>query len=204
MAKKKQTILKAATVLFAEKGYTETSIAELARLTDSAEGTIFYHFKTKAHLFIAVLADIKEGIISEFDSYMGTCEFKTGIEMMEKVISFFLYLAGKHEEWFLLLQRQRPYEVARENEECRLHLATLYNTLLDLFEDAILRGREDGSIADVPSHKTALLIFSMINGLIWLKFNDLYDAASLYQELLVSCRRMLIQQPIKNAGVASC
>ncbi len=204
MAKKKRSILKAATVLFAEKGYTETSIAELARLTDSAEGTIFYHFKTKADLFVAILADIKEGILSEFDTYMSTCRFENGIEMMEKVISFFLFLAGQHEEWFLLLQRHHPYEVARKNEECRRHLATLYNTLLDLFEDAILRGRKDGSIADLPPKKTALLIFSMVNGLIWLKSNDLYDAGSLYQELLASCRRMLIPQPTKNNGVSSC
>jgi AcrR family transcriptional regulator len=204
MSKKKWAILKVATVLFAEKGYTETSVAELAKLTDSAEGTIFYHFKTKADLFVAILADIKEGILNEFDTYMGNCKFENGIEMMEKVISFFLYLAGHHEEWFLLLQRHHPYEVARENDECRLHLATLYNTLLDLFEGAILKGREDGSISDVPPKKTALLIFSMVNGLIWLKFNDLYDAASLYQELLASCRRMLISQPIKDTGVSSC
>ena len=192
MVGKKQAILKVATALFAEKGYKETSIAQLARLTDSAEGTIFYHFKTKSDLFVAILADVKEGIISEFEQYMGSRRFDTGMEMMENVISFFLYLAGKHEEWFLLLQRQHPYEVARENETCREYLATLYNTLLDLFEDAILRGQEDGSMSDVPAKKTALLIFSMVNGLIWLKFNDLYDASSLYSELLASCRRMLL------------
>jgi AcrR family transcriptional regulator len=192
MAGKKQAILKVATALFAEKGYTETSIAELARLTNSAEGTIFYHFKTKAGLFIAILADVKEGILKEFENYIGTCRSMSGIEMMEQVISFFLYLAGQNEEWFLLLQRHHPYEVARENDECREHLATLYNTLLDLFEGAILRGQEDGSITEVPPKKTALLIFSMVNGLIWLKFNNLYDAAALYKELLAACRRMLV------------
>lgn len=192
MAKKKRVILETATALFAEKGYTETSIAELARLTHSAEGTIFYHFKTKAELFIAILADVKEGILSEFDRYMETCHVESGIELMEKVVSFFLFLAGRHEEWFLLLQRHRPYEVARENEICRDHLATLYNTLLDLFEGAILRGQEDGSIGDVPAKKTALLIFSMVNGLIWLRSNDLYDAATLYPELFASCKRMLL------------
>jgi len=191
MAKKKLAILRTATALFAEKGYTETSVAEVARITESAEGTIFYHFKTKADLFVAILADIKEGILKEFEKYISTCRSTSGIEMMEQVISFFLYLAGQHEEWFLLLHRHHPYEVARENEECREHLATLYNTLLDLFEGAILRGQEDGSIVDLPSKKTALLIFSMVNGVVWLKINDVYDAAALYQELLASCRRML-------------
>jgi len=191
MATKKRVILETATAIFAEKGYTETSIAELARLTGSAEGTIFYHFNTKAELFVAILADVKEGILREFDQYMESCRVESGIELMEKVISFLLFLAGRHEEWFLLLHRHRPYEVARENDICREHLATLYNTLLDLFEGAILRGQEDGTIAAVPPKKTALLIFSMINGLIWLKLNDVYDAATLYPELLVSCRKIL-------------
>jgi len=47
MTVKKQRILEAATVLFAEKGFKDTSIAELAGITDTAQGTIFYHFKNK-------------------------------------------------------------------------------------------------------------------------------------------------------------
>ena len=191
MATKRQAIVEAATILFAERGYRETAVAELARLTGAAEGTVFYHFNTKADLFLAVLAHVKEGILSEFDQYMGESRFSTGMEMMEKVISFFLYLAGHHEPWFMLLQRHHPYEAARENEDCRNHLAVLYNTLLDLFEGAIVRGQQDGSIAAAASRKTALLVFSMVHGLVWLKFNDLYDAAVLYEELLASCRRML-------------
>lgn len=192
MSKKKRAILRAATILFAQKGYKETSVAELARVTEAAEGTIFYHFKSKSDLFIAILESVKEGITREFDHYMGMSDFDNGLEMMEKVIAFLLYLAGHYEEWFLLLQRRYPYEMARENETCRDHLATIYNTLLDLFEGAIIRGQEDGSIAaDLPSRKTALLLFSMVNGLIWLNFNELYDASTLYEELLVSCRRVL-------------
>jgi AcrR family transcriptional regulator len=193
MAKKKLAIIKVATILFAQKGYAETTVAELARLTQVAEGTIFYHFKTKSELFIAILEDVKAGITNEFDKYMESVQYCSGLEMMEKVVAFFLYLAGRHEEWFLLLQRHYPYELARENNACRSHLTTIYNTLLNLFEGAILRGQEDGSIAiQLSSHKTALILFSMINGLIWLNFNNLYDAATLYEELLGSCRKVLI------------
>ena len=192
MAKKKQAILNAATILFAQKGYTKTSVAELARITNSAEGTLFYHFKTKSDLFIAIIENVRVGITHEFDQYMGMVRFDCGLEMMEKVIAFLLYLADDHEEWFLLLQRHYPYEIAYENEVCRDHLATIYSTLLDFFESAIIRGQKDGSIATgLPTHKTALLIFSMVNGLIWLNLNGLYDTSTLYEELLVSCRRVL-------------
>ena len=64
MAKKREIILKTATILFAEKGFNETAISELAQMTNSAEGTIYYHFKTKTELFLATLEGVKEGIFS--------------------------------------------------------------------------------------------------------------------------------------------
>lgn len=191
MAKKKQSILHAATFLFAEKGFNETSIAEVARITQSAEGTIFYHFKTKNDLFLAVLSSVKQGISREFETYLGTRRFDTGREMMDEVIAFFFYLAAHHEEWFMLIQRHYAYELARTNVECRGHLEAIFNTLIDLFEAAIFRGQEDGSIGSLPTRKTALVLFSMVNGLVWFKFHDLYDPASLYEELQRACHRIL-------------
>ncbi|MBW2367852.1 MAG: TetR/AcrR family transcriptional regulator [Deltaproteobacteria bacterium] len=188
MSKKREAILNTATILFSEKGFNETSIAELAQFSKVAEGTIFYHFKTKADVFLAILENVKNGITREFDQYIGQCNFDTGLQMMEEVVAFFLYLASHHEAWFRLLHRHYPYEFARSNNECRSHLEAIYNTLIDLFEGAIHRGHMDGSISKRSPRKTALLIFSMVNGLIWLKFHDLYDISSLYQELLTSCR----------------
>ena len=61
MTKKKQDILHAAAILFSHKGYNETSIAELTQRTGVAEGTLFYHFGSKADLFKALLVDQKKG-----------------------------------------------------------------------------------------------------------------------------------------------
>lgn len=194
MSKKKQAILKTATILFAEKGFNETAMADLAQMTEVAEGTIFYHFKTKTDLFIATLENVEQGILREFNDYIAGRSFENGLEMMEAVIAFFLYLAGHREDWFLLLHRHYPYELARVNDQCRAYLESIYNTLLDLFEGAILRGIQDGSIKEMPSRKTALILFSLVNGLVWLKNHELYDVGSLYQELLASCRKILVTE----------
>ncbi|MCP4113356.1 MAG: TetR/AcrR family transcriptional regulator [Desulfobacteraceae bacterium] len=188
---KKQAILETATRLFAEKGYKETSVAEISRITGAAEGTIFHHFKNKEDIFISILRNAKEGIIEEFERYIGEREFKTGLDMMESVIYFHLYLTGKMEEWFLLLHRHFPYEVAKVNPVCRDNLEAIYTCLVDIFEEAVLRGQKDGSISESPSRKTALIIFSMVNGLIWFKIYNLYDAGALYNELIASCRKIL-------------
>jgi AcrR family transcriptional regulator len=188
---KKKSIIEGATRLFAEKGIKETSIAEISKLTGAAEGTIYHHFKTKDELFLAILENVKTGILEDFESYSAEKSYKNGLEKVENIILFYLYLAGKQENWFYLLHRHYPYELAAENDTCRKLLEEIYNCLVEIFESAILAGMEDGSIGDVTPRKTALIIFSMVNGLIWFKIHNLYDAGSLYMELISSCRRML-------------
>ena len=67
---KKEAILQAATILFSTKGFKDTSMNELCKMTGVAEGTIFYHFKNKQDLFLAVLEAIKWEIIEEFENYL--------------------------------------------------------------------------------------------------------------------------------------
>lgn len=189
---KKELIIKAATRLFSEKGFKETSVAEISKLTGAAEGTIFHHFKTKEEIFLSILENVKKGVIEEFEDYIRNRSFENGLDMTEGVISFYLYLAGQMEEWFLILHRHYPYELAMVNPVCREQLEAIYTCLLDIFEGAILRGQKDGSVnSNLPSRKTALVIFAMVNGLVWFKLHNLYEAGTLYDELIASCQKIL-------------
>ena len=188
---KKESILQAATWLFSQKGFKDTSMAELSKMTGVAEGTIFYHYKNKESLFLAALEAIKTTITSEFDKYVGETSFKSGIDMVEGVVSYYLYLAGTIEEKFLLLHRHDAYELARDNPLCRECLEAIYNCFIDIFEKAIRIGQEDGSIGDIPARKAALIIFTMVDGIVRFRTYNLYDAGALFDELIASCRRMI-------------
>jgi AcrR family transcriptional regulator len=188
---KKNEILRAALRLFAEKGYKDTPMTELSKVTGAAEGTIFYHFKSKEDIFLAILENARKQITGEFREYFRGRQFQNGLEMMEGVISFYLYLAVKMEDPFLLLQRHYPYQLAEKNQVCREHLAAIYNCLVDFFEQAIVRGQKDGSVRNMPAKKTAILVFTMVDGLIRFKNNNLYDATALYGDLIESCKRIL-------------
>ncbi len=192
---KKQAILEVATKLFSKNGFKDTSMADLANVIGTAQGTIFYHFNSKEQLFLAVLKSVKEGIIEEFEGYLRKNEFKTGLDMVEGAISFYLYLAGAMEDQFLLLHRHDAYELAQGNTICRQNLEDIYNSILDIFEKAVLLGQEDGSIEDMPARKTALIIFAMVDGLVRFNTYKLYDAGALYNELIASCRRILQNKP---------
>ncbi len=192
---KKDAILQTALKLFSRKGFRYTSMAELSRITGAAEGTIFYHFKTKQDIFLEILKNVKEDILSEFAHYSAARTFSSGLEMMEGAISFYLYLAGIREDLFMLLHRRYPYELAEVNSVCREHLEAIFNCFVDIFEQAIVRGQADGSIAGMSARKTAILIFTMVDGLVRFKICNLYDAGALFNELIASCRRMLENNP---------
>jgi len=191
---KKEAILLAGTKLFARKGFSGTSMAELAEMTHIAGATIFYHFSNKEELFLAVLEKTKEGLLKAFDEYFSEKIFDSGLEMVEGTVSFFLYMAGLREEWFMLLHRHHPYRLAEVNPVCRLHLEAIYNCFVDVFERGIWRGKEDGSIGDVSSHKTALILLSMVDGVVRFKTYQLYNAGALYNDLIKLCRNMLQNQ----------
>ena len=115
---RKEAILQAAADFFAERGFRESSMSEIARAAGVADGTVFYHFKTKEELYLAVLEEVKDRITQEIDRYAGEAELDSGLDMMEGVISFYLYLAGSMEERFLLLHRHDPRTVEDHADGC--------------------------------------------------------------------------------------
>lgn len=195
---KKIDILKVATHLFAAKGFKETSMAEVAAITGTAGSNIFYHYKTKEDILLAILNKIKDELLLEIETFLGGHHFPNGLDMLEGAVAFYLNLAGAKQELFMLLHHRFPYELAAVNSTCREHLEAIYTCFIDLFEKAIRLGQEDGSIVETSARKTAMVLFAMIDGVVRFNTYNLYDAGALYDELLASCRRMLKANPSKE------
>lgn len=166
-------------------------MAELARVTGSAGGTIFYHFKSKRELFLSILQNVRDKIVYDFKKYLAESEFENGLEMIRGAIDFYLDRSGSMEDQFRLLHRHYAHELAIVNQECREHLEAIYECFVNIFEQAIIQGQKDGSIGSMPARKTALTIFAMVDGLVRFNTYNLYDGAALYSEVIESCRRML-------------
>jgi len=160
-------------------------------MTGAAEGTIFYHFRSKEGLFLAILDNLKKDVIEQVTAFFSGREFDNGLHMVEAAVSFYIHLEGVLKHRFLLLHRHDAYEFARVNAECRGHLEAIYEQFVEMFERGILLGREDGSVRDVPVRKNALIIYSMVDGLVRLDTYGLYNAGPLFEELVRACRRML-------------
>ena len=192
---KRNAILASATRLFSRNGFQGTAMAELSTITGAATGTIFHHFKNKEDLFLQVLNEVKKNILDQFERHQQTRRDQKGLARVEGVIAYYLNLAGSMEDQFLILHRHFPYQMAETSPVCRSHLESIYTCLLDIFEEGIQKGMQDGTVAVDSPRKTAMVLFAMVDGIVRLNTYRVYDAGALYDSLMVACRRLLTGGP---------
>jgi AcrR family transcriptional regulator len=188
---KRTAILQAATYAFATKGFRETSTTDLAEMTGVAEGTVFYHFGSKEKLFLAVLDHVRRELEHAFAASLESAEVGSGLAMLEEAAAFYLRLAGDKPELFLILHRNDAYELSRSNEQCRAELEKIFNCLVGIFQEALTRGQADGSVAPVATRRMALLVFTMVDGLVRLRDSGVYEAGAMFPEVMRACRTLV-------------
>lgn len=82
-------ILNAATQLFANRGFHQTSMSEVARAARVSKALIFWHFKTKEELFFAVLNRLLEPYFIDFADEAGALDEKQQIlRLLELYLMF--------------------------------------------------------------------------------------------------------------------
>ncbi|MFK4766091.1 TetR/AcrR family transcriptional regulator [Desulfobaculum sp. SPO524] len=197
----KEKILETAAALFAAKGYKDTSIAELSRLTGAAEGTIFHHFKNKEEIYIGVLEATKNGIVSRVEDAVFAKGSGSGLETVKDLVALFFRLSEEMHVEFRLLFRSHLYHLAGTNPALREDVEAIYNCFVDMLVEAIQKGVADGSIRrDVSPNGQALILFSMVSGLLRFKMLSLFPVRSLYADVLASCENMLKPQPMEGCS----
>ena len=196
-ASKRDDILKAAAALFAAKGFRDTTMGEVAARVGAAGSTVFYHFKTKEDIFLAILERVEEEIRQALHEH--ELQFRkrpvTGIERVLAAVDFLLRLAGSRAEIFLILHHRFPYELAVANPTCRQRLEQIHTLFTGLFEEAVRLGQAEGSVIPGDPRRIAMVLFALVDGIIKVNTFHLYEAGALYYEALALTRRMLEKEP---------
>jgi AcrR family transcriptional regulator len=82
-------IMKAAMQLFAHRGFHETSMSEVAREARVSKALIFWHFKTKEELFVAVLNRLLEPYFIDFAEEAAAMDERAQIlKLVESYLAF--------------------------------------------------------------------------------------------------------------------
>ncbi len=119
---KKRLILKVATEVFAEKGFHETTIAQIAQKANIAEGSIYNYFKNKEDLLFSIPEERMEKFLSGLREHLRG--IKGALNKLRKLIWCHLNFYEKNQDYVLILlqnirlnprfQSTRAYQLIRE------------------------------------------------------------------------------------------
>ncbi|MGH8013077.1 MAG: TetR/AcrR family transcriptional regulator [Candidatus Binataceae bacterium] len=156
-------ILKAATGLFANRGFHETSMSEVARMARVSKALIFWHFKTKEELFLAVLNRLLEPYFIDFAEEAGVLDEQQQIlRLMESYLQFVRDNASSIR--FFVAQLLHD---GRQTNSLAGQVLKLYDGYRTLLVDLVAKTQEKGrSPREFSPAMMVSFLLAMLNGLL--------------------------------------
>jgi AcrR family transcriptional regulator len=134
------TILKAAEALFAQKGYHQTSIEEIADLAEVSTGAVYLYFKSKEDLLITMMQEIGHQLRKLLGDELKSADYSFD-SFKNIAFSFLRNFCGSHPEWIAIFFRESVGQSSEVEEQRR----QLFSKLTDDIKEAFVKiGREQG------------------------------------------------------------
>jgi AcrR family transcriptional regulator len=156
-------ILKAAMRLFAMRGFHETSMSEVARAASVSKALIFWHFKTKEELFMAVLNRLLEPYFIDFAEEAGALDEKS---QLLRLIELYLQFVRENVSSIRFFVAQLLHH-EKLSDGLTNQVLQLYDGYRTLLVDLIASAQEKQLCkVDFPPQAATSFLLSMLNGLL--------------------------------------
>ena len=156
-------ILKAAMHLFANRGFHETSMSEVAREAHVSKALIFWHFKTKEELFVAVLNRLLEPYFIDFAEEAGVLDERAQIK---KLVEFYLDFVRDNASSVRFFLAQMLHD-QRFSEGLNEQVLKIYSGYRGMLVELIARAQQKGLCAlRFTPQAAAGFLLSALNGIL--------------------------------------
>ncbi|GEN36568.1 TetR/AcrR family transcriptional regulator [Aneurinibacillus danicus] len=157
-AKTKTLIFQGALKAFAEKGFNETTMEQIAEICGVAKGTLYYNFKTKEDLYIFVMESGVQNFITMIQDYIDVVsEDNFRQRIIRLVAAHFDFFQNEQDFCRLLLSRSWG---THERHHTIRHVLQKYFVLL---EQELQAAKDRGKL---PHHMDVAVIASSLFGMI--------------------------------------
>ena len=139
----KQKLLDAALALFAEQGYSKTSIRALARRTGLSDGILYHHFPDgKQEIFSVLMTQGVQQALSELNKVNQDLEQAPLADVLNTLCEMSVALFSTHRELLKIMMRES--ENMQLNE---IHMiSTLFETREHWLADLLAQRHEQGNV----------------------------------------------------------
>ncbi len=175
---RRQEILAAAEKRFALKGFHTTTMAEVAKESEFAIGTLYQFFKNKEDLYTTVLGERFDGLL---DVVKREAEAPESCEKrIRSIVTTIVSFIEDNADFFRILLREWNSHGDTTNDKPMEVLIAKHFTYLELFATVIEEGRVQGLFRDCAPRDMALVLAGMINifTLDWLLEGQAYPLSS--------------------------
>lgn len=195
---KQERVVQVAIRLFAEKGYSNTSTAEIAKAADVSEGTIFKQYGTKEKLLLSlIVSHLKELLPSMADELFS--QTNKANSTFEQFITAFL----KDRVEFGTENREIVQVVIKEliyNEELRNEILPYFaEVITSRFTQVIDHFKERGELMDIATDRIVKMIVTYITGFLASNF-VLLNKESIEEEEIESSVRFIMKGIVKPSS----
>ena len=188
---KRDAILKTAARLFALQGFDGTTTIQIAREAGVTEPLIYYHFKGKDDLFTHIIA----ATFSEYFSRIADLEQNPGspFGQLQKLIELQCDIAEERPNEFQLIANTCPARLNDPDDICAGNVKKYRSRLLGYLIRCISEGVRSREFEQVPIGETAILIISLINGILRYRKMQQDPKKNLCKAAIDFCRRSLMK-----------
>ncbi len=159
---KRAAILEVASRLFAEKGYSRTTTAEIAQAAEVAEGTLYHHFDSKDGIYLTIFDEMVGEYLSGAERIAR--DGRTGAEMLSGLIRFHFDFLGRNQTRFLVILRDFPSHLA-EDDGRPARSRNRFGRMTDILCRVLAKGQEDGTLrSNFAARDTACLLRGILSG----------------------------------------
>ncbi|GAA4861373.1 TetR/AcrR family transcriptional regulator [Paenibacillus vulneris] len=163
----KDIVLQTASTLFLTKGFQVTSMDEIVALSKVSKTNIYYHYKSKEELLLAIV----DQLISRYEERISRT-LTQDMSIPAKMERLFRILTEDNEQIdyvggcpFLTLYTQTSHS----SSEARAKIKAFFDKQLQVVEKLLEEGVEKKELSrNLPVHETAALIVTSIEGALFL------------------------------------
>lgn len=137
---RKNEILDAAAVLFAEKGFDHTSTTDILTAVGIAKGTLYHHFKSKEDIMDALIERQTSGLLSAAEAAAGDRSLSVEERMIKTILALRMEQNEQTEGKEMIEHLHKPQNALMHQKMKRIILRRVPAILAGVLEDGIAQG----------------------------------------------------------------